>query len=257
MGRRGVFRVNRAIQKLERSAKWLAEAHALAKEGTLEALLAYCRVGYTSGNWHLPSIVTKYEHGIKNRLARLLEKELPQGYHFPKGARRPQEFALHFRGRRVAELNEYKRTITLIRSFEWLEAELTSEIRWAEEKMKEMRGRLKRLEEDADKIRRSPFYRWFGLVRLGRFSWIRRGTFENRISRILEDARKQAANAEAEWSRALDRFPKRVIWFNAFRDTWPDALRRLEALGFRLNTRVMFETEKQAEKDMEEQTALT
>jgi len=49
---------------------------ALAETGTIETLLDYFQVGYTSGTWHLPSIATKYMHDIEEKLATLLNKKL-------------------------------------------------------------------------------------------------------------------------------------------------------------------------------------
>lgn len=65
-----------AIEKLEESKLWIEQAITYIKKDTIEGYLEYFKVGYVSGSWHLPSIITSTNHNFHHRLAVLFNEQL-------------------------------------------------------------------------------------------------------------------------------------------------------------------------------------
>lgn len=71
-----IFDITPSIRLLEQGMMSLQKALDFLKEGSTEGLLQYFQINVPDGTKHFPSMVTRYEHGIGNTLAKRLEEEL-------------------------------------------------------------------------------------------------------------------------------------------------------------------------------------
>lgn len=105
--------MEQTIEKLRQSQNWIIEALALIEKDNLESYLDYFQVGYVSGNWHLPTIVTKPTHEVHRRLAQLMNARLSLGdfYIDEDEAVRNGSIVLFYKEERIGVINLMKREI--------------------------------------------------------------------------------------------------------------------------------------------------
>lgn len=98
-------------KSLEEAKLWIERAISYRQESTLPSLLAYFQEGYTSGNWHLPSIITRYDHSASIKLAVLINELIQTtGFYLDEEkVKNSANFLLYFDGY-VGNFNPHTRT---------------------------------------------------------------------------------------------------------------------------------------------------
>lgn len=117
--------MKKTINAFKESIEWLEQASILLEKGTLEDLLNYYQVGYTSGTWHFPSIVAKYNNEVPKQLTVFLNEILkPTGFFIDEEqAEKSKQFMLYYgephllkgvpvrSGKYICSINMYKRSL--------------------------------------------------------------------------------------------------------------------------------------------------